>query len=151
MHRLLRMIDRIGPEGDKGLSRPSPAMDGSRLTLCRPFLQQIGISVNPRSGGRFRQAFGHPSGAPRERATFASFFLEIEAHADPRANQKANAKDCIELHTGKFSVDASVKQFSSGIPHSREFWAMAMRLSSSVQSAAANHTDRPAASFISME
>ena len=24
---------------------------------------------------------------------------------------------------------ASVKQFSSGIPHSREFWAMAMRLS----------------------
>ena len=93
LHRLLRTIDRIGPEGDKGLSRPSPAMDGSRLTLCRPFLQQIGISVNPRSGGRFRQAFGHPSGAPRERATFASFFLEIEAHADPRANQKANPKD----------------------------------------------------------
>jgi putative SOS response-associated peptidase YedK len=37
---------------------------------------------------------------------------------------------------------ASVKQFSSGISHSREFCAMAMRLSSSVQSAAANHTDR---------
>jgi hypothetical protein len=73
-------------------------MDGSRLTLRRPFLQQIGISVNPRSG-RFRQAFGHPSGAPRERATFASFFLEIEAHADPRASQRANAKDCIELHS----------------------------------------------------
>jgi hypothetical protein len=46
---------------------------------------------------------------------------------------------------------ASVKQFSSGNPHSREFWAMATRLSSSVQSAAANHTDRPVASFISME
>jgi len=49
------------------------------------------------------------------------------------------------------AVGASVKQFSSGIPHSREFWAFAMRLSSSVQFAAANHTDRPAASFISME
>jgi hypothetical protein len=98
LHRLLRTIDRIGPEGDKGLGRPSPAMDGSRLPLCRPFLQQIGISVNPGSGGRFRQAFGHPSGAPRERAAFASFFLEIEAHAVPRANQIANAKDCMELH-----------------------------------------------------
>jgi len=27
-------------------------------------------------------------------------------------------------------VGALVKQFSSGIPHSREFWALAMRLSS---------------------
>ena len=37
-------------------------------------------------------------------------------------------------------------QFSSGIPHSREFWPMAIRLSSSVQSAAANHTELPLAS-----
>src|SRR5437667_11331495 len=100
LHRLLRTIDRIGLVGDKGLSRgaPSPALDGSRLPLCRPFLQQIGVSVNSRSGGRFRQALAHSSGAPRERATFASFFLEIEAHAVPRANQIANAKDCMELH-----------------------------------------------------
>ena len=98
LHRLLRMIERIGLVGDKGLGRPSPAMDGARLPFRRPFLQQIGVSVNSRSGGRFRQALAHSSGAPRERATFASFFLEIEAHAVPRANQIANAKDCMELH-----------------------------------------------------
>jgi hypothetical protein len=58
--------------GDKG--GPSPAFDGSRLPLCRPFLQHIGVSVNPGSGGRLRQTFAHLPGAPRERATFASFF-----------------------------------------------------------------------------
>jgi hypothetical protein len=98
LHRLLRMIERIWLVGDKGLGRPSPAMDASRLPLGRPFLQQIGVSVKSRSGGRVRQALAHSSGAPRERATFASFFLEIEAHTVPRANQIANAKDCMELH-----------------------------------------------------
>jgi hypothetical protein len=52
----------------------------------------------PRYSGRVRQTFAHLPGAPRERATFASLFLEIEVHAVPRTNPEANAKHCIVFH-----------------------------------------------------
>jgi hypothetical protein len=92
LHRLLRMIDESGwwvtrawpPKPGHGQLRASRS--AARFSSRSAYLLTRALAA----------ASDKPSPfvcAPRERATFASFFLEIEAHAIPRANQPNSQRE----------------------------------------------------------
>jgi len=97
--------------GDKGA--PSPAFDGSRLPLCRPFLQHIGVSVNPYK--RSPICLVRLASARRSRASFRRSRPIV-----PRKNQEVNAKHCIVFHSGALTPDRAPfngkRNNSAGVP-----------------------------------